>query len=72
VQERGEDTDSDDDDDEEDDDKVVDDTEWDDLESEDVLIGIRSSLQESEPFPFLGGEGASVGPTEMGRTIGLP
>ena len=59
VRERGEDTDSDDDDDEEDDDEVVDDTEHDDLESEDVLIGIRTSLQGSGPFPFHGGEGAS-------------
>ena len=42
--ERGEDTDSDDDDDEEDDNEVVADTEWDDLESEDMLTGIRSSL----------------------------
>ena len=42
--ERGVDTNSDDDDDEEDDNEVVDDTERDDLESEDVLIGIRSSL----------------------------
>ena len=55
-----------------DDDKVVDDIEWDNLENEDVLTGIGSSLQESGPFPFHGGEGASVGPAEMGRTVGLP
>jgi hypothetical protein len=42
--ERGEDTNNDDDDDEEDDDEVVNDIEWDDLESEDVLMGIRLSL----------------------------
>jgi len=39
AQKRGEDTDSDNDDDE-----VVNDTERDDLESEDMLIGIHSSL----------------------------
>ena len=33
-----------DDDEEEEDHKVVADTEWDDRESEDTLIGIRSSL----------------------------
>jgi len=59
AQERGEDTDSDDDDDEVDDDELVADTEWDDLESKDTLIGIRSSLQGSGPFPFHGGESAS-------------
>ena len=42
--EQGEDTDSDDDDDEEDNDKVVNGIKWDDLESEDVLTGIGSSL----------------------------
>ena len=68
----GEDTDSNDDDDEEDDDEVVDDTERDDLDSEDVLIGICSSLQGSGPFPFHGGKGASERPTEMGQTVGLP
>jgi len=72
VRERGEDTDNDDDDEEEDDDKVVDDIERDDLESEDVLTGIHSSLQELGPFLFHGGEGASVGPIEIGQTIGLP
>ena len=68
--ERGEDTDSDDNGDEEDDDEVVNDIEWDDLESEDVLTGIGSSLQESGPFPFHGGEGTSGEPAEMGHTIG--
>ena len=43
ARERGEETDSDDDDDEEDD-EVVADTEWDDLESEDTLIGTHSSM----------------------------
>ena len=70
--ERGEDIDSDDDDEDGDDDKVVDDIEWDDLENEDVLTGIGSSLQESGPFPFHGGEGMSGEPVEMGLTIGLP
>ena len=41
--ERGEDTNSDDDDDG-DDDEVADDIEWDNLENEDALIGIGSSL----------------------------
>ena len=41
----GEETDSDDDDDkEEEEEKVVADTEWDDLESEDTLIGTHSSM----------------------------
>ena len=42
--ERGEETDSDEDDDEEEEEEVVADTEWDDLESEDTLIGIPSSI----------------------------
>ena len=42
--EREEDTDSNDDDDEEHDDEVVADTEWDDLESKDMLTGICSSF----------------------------
>ena len=43
--ERGEDTNNDDDDDDDgDNDEVVDDIEWDDLENEDVLIGIGLSL----------------------------
>ena len=41
--ERGEDMDSDNDNDEEDNEVVVD-TEWDDLESEDMLTGIHSSV----------------------------
>jgi len=71
--ERGEDTDSDnDDDDDGDNDEVVDDIEWDDLENEDVLTGIGSSLQESGPFPFHGGEGTSREQVETGCTVGLP
>ena len=66
-----EDIDSDDDDDG-DDDEVADDVEWDILENEDALIGIGSSLQESGPFPFHGGEGTSVEPVELGCTVGLP
>ena len=38
---------------------VADDIEWDNLENEDALIGIGSSLQASGPFPFHGGEGTS-------------
>ena len=90
MQERGEDT--NDDDDKSDDDEVMeeeksaaDDIEWDNLENEDVLIGIISSLQASGPFLFHGGEGTSrelpeAGRsddvpqelTEVGRTVGLP
>jgi len=44
VRKHREETNSDDDDDEEEDDEVVVDTEWDDLESEDTLTGIHSSL----------------------------
>ena len=68
----GEDTDSDDDDDDGDDDEVADDVEWDILRNEDALIGIGSSLQESRPFLFHGGEGASREPTKMGHIVGLP
>ena len=52
ARERGEETDSDDNDDN--DDEVVVDSEWDDLESEDTLIGTHSSMQ--GPFPFHAGE----------------
>ena len=92
ARERGEDTDDDDDDDDGDDDKVMeeeemvaDDIEWDNLENEDVMTDIGSSLQASEPFPFHGGEGTSRKPaevghsddapqelTEAGHTVGLP
>ena len=44
AREQGEDTDSDDDDDDGDDDEVVDDIECDNLEDEDALTGIGSSL----------------------------
>ena len=44
AREHREETNSDDDDDEEEDDEVVVNTKWDDLESEDTLIGIHSSL----------------------------
>ena len=37
-----------------------------------MLTGIGSSLQESGPFPFHGGECTSVGPAEMGQNVGLP
>ena len=71
ARERREDTDSDGDDDDGDNDEVVDDIEWDDLENEDVLTGIGSSLQESGPFPFHEGEGMSGEPVETGHTVGL-
>ena len=68
----GEDTDSDDDDDDGDDIEVADDVEWDILENEDALIGIGSSLQESGPFLFHGGEGTTGEPVDVGHTVGLP
>jgi hypothetical protein len=64
---------------------VDDDIERDNLEDEDVLTGIDSSLQAVGPFPFHKGKGMSqelmeVGrstdapqePTEMGHTIVMP
>ena len=61
AQERGEDTDDDDDGDDdevtEEEEMVADNIEWDNLENEDALTGISSSLQESGPFLFHGGEG---------------
>ena len=64
---------------------VADVIKWDNLENEDALIGIGSSLQASGPFPSHGGEGTSrelpeAGRsddvpqelTEVGRTVGLP
>ena len=69
--ERGEETDSDDDDnDDEEGDEVAANIEWDDPVSEDTLTGIHSFAQ--GPFPFHAGESTSVGPTETGRTVGLP
>ena len=44
-----------------------DDIEWDDLENEDVLIGIGSSLQGSAPSPFHGGEGMFGEPSDSPR-----
>ena len=52
--------------------EVVNDIEWDDLENEDVLTSIGSSLQELKPFLFHGGEGTSGEHVEVGPTIGLP
>ena len=75
MRERGEDTDNDDDDDDEvmeEEEMVADDIEWDNLENEDALTGIGSSLQVLGPFPFHGGEGTSGEPVEAGRTTGLP
>ena len=45
---------------------VVDDIKWDNLENEDALIVIGSSLQASGPFPFHGGEGTSGELVEVG------
>ena len=66
--ERGEEIDSDEDDDEEEEEEIVADTEWDDLESEDTLTGIPSSMQ--GPFPFHAGGSESVRPTKASQTIG--
>ena len=44
ARERGEEIDSDDDDDDEEYDEVITDIEWGDLESEDALIGVHSSM----------------------------
>ena len=51
---------------------VADDIEWDNLENEDVLTGIGSSLLGSGPFLFHGGEGMSREPIEVRCTVGLP
>ena len=73
--EQGEDTDDDDNDDDGGDDEVMevaDDIEWDNLENEDTLIGVSSSLQALGPFLFHGGEGTSMVPVEAVCTVGLP
>ena len=66
ARERGEDTNDDDDDGNGDDDEVMeeeksvaDDIEWDNLENEDALTGIGSSLQALGPFPSHREEGMS-------------
>ena len=51
---------------------IADDIEWDNLENEDALTGIGSSLLALGPFPSHGGEGMSREPTKAGHTIGLP
>ena len=51
---------------------IADDIEWDNLENEDALTDIGSSLQASGPFLFYGGEGTSGEPAEAGCTVGLP
>ena len=51
---------------------VADDIEWDNLNNEDALIVIGSSLQASGPFLFYGGEGMSREPIEVRCTVGLP
>ena len=79
ARERGEDTDNNDDDDDGDDDEVMeeeetvaDDIEWDNLENEDALTGINSSLLASGPFPLHGGEGTSREPVEAGHSDNAP
>ena len=69
ARERGEDMDSDDDNDEKDD-EVVADIEWDDLETEDTLTGIHSSMQ--GPFLFHAGGSTSVRTVETGQTMARP
>ena len=51
---------------------VADNIKWDNLENEDALTGIGSSLQASIPFPFHGGEGTSREPAEAGHSDGAP
>jgi len=51
---------------------VANDIEWNNLEDEDALTSIGSSLQAAGPFPFHGGDGISREPVEAGHTIGLP
>ena len=51
---------------------VANDIEWDNLENEDALTGIGSSLQASGPFPFHRGEGTSGEPTEAGCSDDAP
>ena len=80
ARERGKDTDNDDDDDDdgyddevmEEEETVADDIEWDNLENEDALTGIGSSLQASGPFPFHGGEGMFGELAEEGHSDDAP
>jgi len=72
VREWGEDTDSDDNDDDGDDDEVADNIEWDNLENEDALMGIGSSLQASGPFLSHGGEGTFGESAEAGVSLACP
>ena len=51
--------------------EVADDIEWDNLENEDMLIGIGWSLQALGPFSFHGGEGMFVEPMEVSHTVSL-
>ena len=51
---------------------ATDDIEWDNLENEDALTGIGSSLKALGPFPFHGGEGTSGEPMEAGCTVVPP
>ena len=51
---------------------VANDIEWDNLENEDVLIGVGLSLQALGPFPFHGGEGMLGELAGAGHTVGMP
>ena len=77
--ERGKDTDNDDEDDDDDDDEVMEEEEtvagdikWNNLQNEDALIGIGSSLQALEPFQSHGGEGTSREPRGVGHSTNVP
>ena len=72
ARERGEDTNNNNDDDDGNNDEVASDVKWDILKNEDALTGSGSPLQESGPFSFHGGEGASGELVEAGCTVGLP
>ena len=51
---------------------VADNIKWDNLENEDALMGIGSSLQASGLFLFLGGKGTSGEPSEAGHSNDTP
>ena len=51
---------------------IANDIEWDNMENNDVLTSVGSSLQVLGPFPFHGGEGTLGEPVRVGHTVGLP
>ena len=51
---------------------VANDVEWDNLENEDALTGVGSSLEASGHFLFHGGEGTSREPVEAGHSNDAP